>query len=173
MGDTPWEAACRESNHVDLTALMVEAARANCPTTAAFLQQAGAWCFFSGSNSSPLHAALEAKHWSLAKAFVRDLGGCIYIPDKYGRFPRDMMPIECREELEQVSYSLIFSLHLFLVLFVCVYVSVSVYLFCLCLCVCLPACLCLSACLYLSTCLSVSVRLSVCVNLCVSFCLPV
>lgn len=103
-GDTPWAAAWGKGESVHLTALMAKAVQANCPTTAAFLQQAGAWCFFSGSEPSPLHAALETEHWSLAKTLVRDLKGCIYIPDREGRSPNDMMPPECRQELEQVTY---------------------------------------------------------------------
>lgn len=83
---------------------MAEATRANCPLTATFLQQAGAWSFLSGPQlASPLHAAMEAGHWCMVDMLVRDLGGCLYVPDGEGRLPKDMMPFDRRQQLEQVS----------------------------------------------------------------------
>ncbi|KAG0696647.1 hypothetical protein GWK47_026477 [Chionoecetes opilio] len=103
-GDKSWAASWTTDDPVHLTTLMAMAAQANCPITATFLHQAGAWCYFSRSHSSPLHAALRAQHWNLAESFVRDLEGCIYIPDGKGHFPVDMMPTEYKNKLKEMMY---------------------------------------------------------------------
>ncbi|XP_063856062.1 serine/threonine-protein phosphatase 6 regulatory ankyrin repeat subunit B-like isoform X1 [Scylla paramamosain] len=104
-GSTPWLAAWRsgeDTDHATLSDLLAKAAAANCPVTAAFLQSAGAWPFFSqASGGSALHAALDAGHQTMAEALIRDLGGCPYVPDTHGRLPVHMMSDEERQRLEQ------------------------------------------------------------------------
>ncbi|XP_063857454.1 serine/threonine-protein phosphatase 6 regulatory ankyrin repeat subunit A-like isoform X4 [Scylla paramamosain] len=104
-GSTPWLAAWRsgeDTDHASLSDLLAKAAAANCPVTAAFLQSAGAWPFFSqASGGSALHAALDAGHQTMAEALIRDLGGCPYVPDTHGRLPVHMMSDEERQRLEQ------------------------------------------------------------------------
>ncbi|KAK8383372.1 hypothetical protein O3P69_019031 [Scylla paramamosain] len=107
-GSTPWKAHWPGSKTVDhtlLSSLMTEAARTNCPITATFLQQAGAWPFFSGLQAtSPLHAALKAGHWGMVDMLVRDLGGCVYVPDREGCLPIDLIPQEQQQQLEKRLY---------------------------------------------------------------------
>ncbi|KAK8373100.1 hypothetical protein O3P69_007803 [Scylla paramamosain] len=104
-GSTPWLAAWRsgeDTDHATLSDLLAKAAAANCPVTAAFLQSAGAWPFFSqASGGSALHAALDAGHQTMAEALIRDLGGCPHVPDTHGRLPVHMMSDEERQRLEQ------------------------------------------------------------------------
>ncbi|XP_063887790.1 uncharacterized protein LOC135115206 [Scylla paramamosain] len=104
-GSTPWLAAWRWGEDTDLATLsylLAKAAAANCPVTAAFLQSAGAWPFFSqASGGSALHAALDAGHQAMAELLIRDLGGCPYVPDTHGRLPVHMMSDEKRQRLEQ------------------------------------------------------------------------
>ncbi|XP_063854970.1 serine/threonine-protein phosphatase 6 regulatory ankyrin repeat subunit B-like isoform X3 [Scylla paramamosain] len=108
-GSTPWLAAWRsgeDTDHATLSDLLAKAAAANCPVTAAFLQSAGAWPFFSqASGGSALHAALDAGHQTMAEALIRDLGGCPYVPDTHGRLPVHMMSDEERQRLEQSHLS--------------------------------------------------------------------
>ncbi|XP_045137009.1 uncharacterized protein LOC123519625 isoform X2 [Portunus trituberculatus] len=104
-GNSPWEATwrwCKDTNRATLSDLLAKATAANCPVTAAFLQKAGAWSFFSGtSGSSALHAALEAGHQGMAELLIRELGGCPYVLDTYGRLPIDLMTDEERRKLEE------------------------------------------------------------------------
>ncbi|XP_063843963.1 uncharacterized protein LOC135090817 isoform X2 [Scylla paramamosain] len=104
-GNTPWQAAWRWEKDTDrpaLSDLLAKAAAANCPVTAAFLHRAGAWTFFTRtSGGSALHAAVEAGHQGMAEMLIRDLGGCLYMPDADGRLPVHMMTYEERQRLEQ------------------------------------------------------------------------
>ncbi|XP_063851977.1 ankyrin-1-like isoform X1 [Scylla paramamosain] len=108
-GNTPWQAAWRwgkDTDRPELSDLLAKAAAANCPVTAAFLQSAGAWSFFTGtSGGSALHAAVEAGHQGMAELLIRDLGGCPYVPDAHGRLPLHMMTDKERQRLEQKLFS--------------------------------------------------------------------
>ena len=106
-GDFPWKAAWGWSKNTDrviLSDLLAKAAAANCPVTAAFLHRAGAWPFFNSASggSSALHAALDAGHQGMAELLIKDLGACIYVPDKNGRLPLHIMADEQRQRMEQV-----------------------------------------------------------------------
>lgn len=103
----PWVACWPEGRSMaTLTTFMTIATRANCPLMVSFLRWAGAWPFFSvGSRgTTPLHAAIQGKHFSLVRAMVRDLGASLYIPDTRGCLPRDMeqLPSGLRTQLEEV-----------------------------------------------------------------------
>ncbi|XP_069168790.1 serine/threonine-protein phosphatase 6 regulatory ankyrin repeat subunit A-like [Procambarus clarkii] len=107
-GDTPWLASWARGQSVEtLTQLMVQAARANCILTCSFLYQAGAQASWSTeSRVSPLHAALEAQHWRLAERMVKDMGGCLYVPDSTGRLPTAILPPDLRWTLEESIYKM-------------------------------------------------------------------
>ncbi|XP_071532919.1 LOW QUALITY PROTEIN: uncharacterized protein [Panulirus ornatus] len=87
--------------------VMVEAAKANCPMTAVFLEQAGVMPFSIDecSGLTPLTAALRANHWELARHFAKT-SGSLYIPDITGTLPRDLFPKSKRETLEKEIYDL-------------------------------------------------------------------
>ncbi|KAK8390778.1 hypothetical protein O3P69_010468 [Scylla paramamosain] len=104
-GNIPWLAVWRRGEDTDratLSDLLAKAAATSCPVTAAFLQNAGAWPFFSQvSGVSALHAALDAGHQAMAEVLIRHLGACPYVPDTHGRLPVHMMSDEERQRLEQ------------------------------------------------------------------------
>lgn len=104
-GDAPWRARWpRGKTFAQLTKLMVIAAHANCPLICSFLYQAGAESFSTDKNgSTPLHAALEAKHWTMAKQILGNMGGSLYLPDGGRRLPTDMITPELLHQLEEVS----------------------------------------------------------------------
>ncbi|XP_045107920.1 serine/threonine-protein phosphatase 6 regulatory ankyrin repeat subunit C-like isoform X2 [Portunus trituberculatus] len=107
-GNTPWETAWRWGKETDrpaLSDLLIKAAAANCPVTAAFLHRAGAWSVFSQApGGNALHSALEAGHKGMAELLIRDLGGCPYLPDTNGRLSLDMMTKEEQQRLEQMLF---------------------------------------------------------------------
>lgn len=109
QGDAPWTVAWRwtkGNTYADVTRLMSEAARCNCPVTASFLHRARAWPFYSDDECvSPLHAALDAEQWKMVEILVSNLGACPYVPDTRGRLPTSLMPAETRLQLEKVSLS--------------------------------------------------------------------
>ncbi|XP_045599456.2 serine/threonine-protein phosphatase 6 regulatory ankyrin repeat subunit B [Procambarus clarkii] len=104
-GETPWQTSWPLQADTDLTSLMVSAATNNCPLTASFLRQAGAKSFLQDqSGITPLHAALDAHHWDLARLMVKHIGACLYIPDSLGRLPLDMLPAHHRTQVEESIY---------------------------------------------------------------------
>ncbi|XP_063855481.1 uncharacterized protein LOC135097467 isoform X4 [Scylla paramamosain] len=109
-GNSPWQAAWRWGKDTDraaLSDLLTKAAAANCPVTAAFLQRAGAWPFFSRTlGGSALHAALEAGHQGMVEVLTRDLGGSPYVPDTHGRLAVHMMTDEERRKLDQKVFEM-------------------------------------------------------------------
>nr|XP_045599429.1 ankyrin-2-like isoform X2 [Procambarus clarkii] len=103
--ETPWQTSWPLQADTDLTSLMVSAATNNCPLTASFLRQAGAKSFLQDqSGITPLHAALDAHHWDLARLMVKHIGACLYIPDSSGRLPLDMLPAHHRTQVEESIY---------------------------------------------------------------------
>ncbi|XP_050691597.1 ankyrin-3-like isoform X1 [Eriocheir sinensis] len=101
-GDTPWRAAWPEDEPQALSALMVEAVRARCPVSAAFLHRAGAWSFLSGEwGTSALATALEEGHTDMAELLVRHLGSSIYADV---RLLSGAMPEAERRRLGQYQY---------------------------------------------------------------------
>ncbi|XP_050691562.1 uncharacterized protein LOC126983106 [Eriocheir sinensis] len=101
-GDTPWRAAWPEDEPQALSALMVEAVRARCPVSAAFLHQAGAWSFLSGEwGTSALATALEEGHTDMAELLVRHLGSSIFADV---RLLSGAMPEAERRRLGQYQY---------------------------------------------------------------------
>lgn len=128
--ESPWEASwpsVQSSAH--LTALMVQAARADCPLICCFLYQSGAQSFFCSQSTTmpqhqsgarpkskisnretattPLHAALDAQHWKLAEQILRNMAGCLYIPDAEARLPMDMIRQDLLQELEMVNFDVL------------------------------------------------------------------
>ncbi|KAG7176988.1 Ankyrin-3-like 1, partial [Homarus americanus] len=105
-GDTPWRASWpRVESVVDLTHLMVQAARVNCTLTCSFLYQAGAQSSLcSQSKVTPVHAALDAEHWNLAGQMIKYMGGCLYVPDSRGRLPTHLMPPDRHCQLNEKIY---------------------------------------------------------------------
>nr|XP_045599441.1 serine/threonine-protein phosphatase 6 regulatory ankyrin repeat subunit B-like [Procambarus clarkii] len=104
-GETPWQTSWPLQADTDHTSLMVSAATNNCPLTASFLRQAGAKSFLQDqSGITPLHAALDAHHWDLARLMVKHIGACLYIPDSSGRLPLDMLPAHHRTQVEEGIY---------------------------------------------------------------------
>lgn len=105
QGETPWQTCWpyRDKAYGDLTNFLVLAARNNCPLTGTFLRLCGAMSFNrNNQGTTPLHAALEANHLSMARSIVRDLGGCLYVADSKGKFPVDLLPWDMRQQLEEV-----------------------------------------------------------------------
>ncbi|KAG7156241.1 Ankyrin-2-like 4 [Homarus americanus] len=106
-GDTPWRASWPGGGSVvQLTELMVEAVRSGCTLTCSFIHEAGgqsSLCTKSGV--SPLHAALEAGHWNLARQMLKNMGGCLYVGDSGGRLPTTIMSSHLRQQLEQNIYN--------------------------------------------------------------------
>ncbi|XP_069183621.1 ankyrin repeat and death domain-containing protein 1B-like [Procambarus clarkii] len=104
-GEKPWLARSpRNESVMSLTKLMVQAARANCTLTCSFLYLAGAQASLCSKTSvSPLHAALETKHWKLAGQMVKTMRGCLYVADSTGRLPTTLLPSDNRQSLEMVS----------------------------------------------------------------------
>ncbi|XP_042206132.1 ankyrin-1-like [Homarus americanus] len=104
--DTPWRASWPSGGTVvHLTELMVQAARHKCTLTCSFIHQAGGQSSLcSKSGVSPLHAALEAGHWSLTRHMLKNMGGCLYVADSRGRLPTTMMSSHLRQQLEQNIY---------------------------------------------------------------------
>ncbi|KAG7159310.1 Serine/threonine-protein phosphatase 6 regulatory ankyrin repeat subunit C-like 1 [Homarus americanus] len=104
--DNSWRASWPSGGSVfHLTELMVQAVRSNCTLTCSFIHEAGgqsSLCTESGV--SPLHAALEAGHWNLARQMLKNLGGCLYVTDFGGRLPTTMMSSHLRQQLEQNIY---------------------------------------------------------------------
>ncbi|KAK3884593.1 hypothetical protein Pcinc_011149 [Petrolisthes cinctipes] len=104
-GDHPRCVSWPLEQHTSLTDLMTAAAIYYCPVTAAFLRQAGAKAFLQDATGrTPLHAALDNRHWDMARVLVRDLGACLYVPDSLGRIPLDLLPKCMRREEEMSLY---------------------------------------------------------------------
>ncbi|KAG7161103.1 Serine/threonine-protein phosphatase 6 regulatory ankyrin repeat subunit C-like 2 [Homarus americanus] len=104
--DNSWRASWPSGGSVfHLTELMVQAVRSKCTLTCSFIHEAGgqsSLCTESGV--SPLHAALEAGHWNLARQMLKNMGGCLYVTDFGGRLPTTMMSSHLRQQLEQNIY---------------------------------------------------------------------
>ena len=109
---TPWLTAWpfREQGYSDLTSLLGAAARNNCPLTATFLKLCGGMSFKrDDQGTTPLHAALETNHKSMARMMVRDLGACLYVADSQGNLPFDLLQQDVKEQLEEVTLILFLS----------------------------------------------------------------
>ncbi|KAK8733781.1 hypothetical protein OTU49_006476 [Cherax quadricarinatus] len=104
-GETPWQTRWTNQSPNELTSLMVLAATNNCPLTVSFLRQAGGKSFLQDeSGITPLHAALDANNWNLAKQMVKNMGASLYIPDCSGRLPVDMLPSNYSAQVKEDIY---------------------------------------------------------------------
>ena len=119
-GDTPWQASWPKCSAGELTRLMVQAARCNCPLICCFLRLSGAETYSNMADTvTPLHAALHKGHTGLAEHMVKYMDGCLYVPDAQGHLPTHIMPPHILHQLESVSlilyiYSTLFhSLYVF------------------------------------------------------------
>lgn len=106
-GDKPWDAKINVigDSSSTLDSLSFRACASGATTVAWWIWHSGGSAVSQNKNEeTPLHAALDAGHLGTASALVLHMGANLFLPDKNGRAPIDLLPDGAtREQLLKVS----------------------------------------------------------------------
>ncbi|XP_027209268.2 uncharacterized protein [Penaeus vannamei] len=106
-GDKPWDAKINVigDSSSTLDSLSFRACASGATTVAWWIWHSGGSAVSQNKNEeTPLHAALDAGHLGTASALVLHMGANLFLPDKNGRAPIDLLPDGAtREQLLKAS----------------------------------------------------------------------